>query len=176
VPPDITAGAESTSHTVVFTRKDPAGGAPKSVTFPLYAAQIEMTEGSSTLHTGQSTPVQITVSIPKNIPASVWQSAMPPSDLVDLKALEAGKNGVKPPKPNEEGYLVVLIEDETPEVALLGKKQSIVLQLHQKDFPDGTHTYNTTLDTIHAGAYVVRARVVAFLKAAQGQASMSSGN
>lgn len=71
---------------------------------------------------------------------------------------------------------MVLIEDETPEVALLGKKQSIVLQLHQKDFTDGTHTYNTTLDTKGPGAYLVRARVFGFFKDAVGQASMSAGN
>jgi len=176
VPADLTAGAESSAHTVVFTRKDPAGGAPKSVTFPLYGAQIGMTEGSSTLHTGQSTPVQITVSIPRNLPASAWQPGTPPSDLVDLKPLEAGKNGLKPPKPNEEASIVVLIEDETPEVALLGKKQSIVLQLHQKDFTDGTHTYNTTLDTKGPGAYLVRASVFGFFKDAVGQASMNAGN
>jgi hypothetical protein len=175
VPADLPATPQGAAHAVVFTRKDPAGGAPKSVTFPLYGVDIKMSEGSSNLIKGQSTPIQLTVSIPQNLPASAWQSGTPPSDLVDLKTLEAGKNGVKPPKPNEEGFIVVLIENQTPEVVRLGKTDSIVLQLHQKNFTNGSYTFNTTLNTIHAGAYVIRARVVAFLKAAQGQASISSG-
>jgi hypothetical protein len=176
VPADLPATPQGAAHTVVFTHSDEAGGAPKSMTLPLYGVEIKMSEGSSNLIKGQSTPVRITVSIPQNLQASAWQSGTPPSDLVDLKTLEAGKSGVKPPKPTEEGFIVVLIENETPEVVRLGKTDSIVLQLHQKNFTDGLYTYNTTLDTIHAGAYVVRARVVAYLKAAQGQASMSAGN
>jgi hypothetical protein len=176
VPADLPAGAQGGAHTVVFTRSDAAGGAPKSVTFPLYGAQIQMSEGSSKLVKGQSNPIQITVSIPPKLQASAWQSGIPPTDMVNLKTLDDGKSGLKPPKPNEEGFIAVLIEDETPDVVRLGKKNTIVLQLHQKDFVDGKYTYNTTLNTIHAGAYLLRSRVVAFLKDAQGQASAESGN
>jgi hypothetical protein len=116
------------------------------------------------------------VSIPQNLPASAWKSGTPPTDLVDLKTLDEGKSGLKAPKPNDEGFIAVLIEDETPDVVRLGKKDSIVLQLHQKDFVNGTYTYNGTMQTVHAGAFVVRSRVVAFLKNAQGQTSMSEGN
>jgi hypothetical protein len=95
---------------------------------------------------------------------------------VNLKALEAGKNGVKPPKPNDEGSIVVLIEDETPEVVRLGKTNSILLQLHRQNFTNGTSTSNTTLDTVGAGAYVVRAEVIGLFKDVKGQTSMSAGN
>jgi hypothetical protein len=176
VPADLTAGAESSVHTVVFTLKDPAGGAPKSVTFPMDAVQIGMSEGSSKLVKGQTNPVEVTVSIPKGLQASAWQSGTPSSDLVDLKTLAGGKSGLKSPKPKEEGFIAVLIENESPGVVRLGKTDTIVLQLHQKDFTNGSYTYNTTLKTIGAGSYVVRSRVVSFLKDAQGQASMSAGN
>lgn len=176
VPTDLPAGAESSAHTVEFTQKTAEGGAPKSVKFPLYGVQVKMTEGRSTLHTGQANPVQVTVTIPNSLTASAWQSGMPPTDLVNLKTLVGGKSGLKPPKPNEEGFIAVLIENDSPGVIRLGKTNTIVLQLHQKDFTDGSYTYNTTLDTIGAGAYVVRSRVVAFVKDAQGQASMNAGN
>ncbi len=176
VPAASPAAAPGIARKAVFTQKDAAGGAPKSVTFALNDAQVEMTEGSSKLVKGQTNPVEITVTIPKNLTTSAWRSGTPPADLVDLKTLAGGKSGLKPPKPNEEGFIAVLIENDSPGVVRLGKTNTIVLQLHQKDFVNGTYTYNTTLDTIGAGAYVVRSRVVSFLKDAQGQASLGAGN
>ncbi len=176
VPSDLPAVAQGTEHTVVFSRSDAAGGAPERVAFPLYEVLTRIWEDRSKLFKGQSATIYITVSGPENLPASAWKSAMPPSDLVDVKSLEAGKIGLKAPKPDEEGSLVVLIENENPEVVRLGNKNTIILQLHRQDFAHGPYTFNSTLQTIHAGRYVVRCRVVAFLKDAQGRASMSPGN
>src|SRR5208337_3038551 len=165
-----------TEHTVVFSRTDAAGGAPERVAFPLYEVLTKMREDRSKLVKGQSATIYITVSVPENLPASAWEWAMPPSDLVDVKSLEAGKSGFKAPKPNEEGSIVVLIENENPDVVRLGNKNTIILRLHRQDFANGPYTFNVTLHSIHKGNYVIRCRVVAFLKAVQGHAIMSSGN
>jgi hypothetical protein len=176
VPADLPAGAQGTEHTVVFTRSDAVGGAPERVAFPIYEAITNMREDRSKLVKGQSATIYITVSGPEKFPVSAWKWAMPPSDLVDVNSLEAGKSGLKAPKSNEEGSVVVLIENENPDVVRLGNKNTIILQLHQQDFAHGPYTFNVTLHSIHKGKYVIRCRVVAFLKAVQGQESMSSGN
>ena len=94
VPETIAPGM----HQVVFV----PGPGKTPLTFALYVIGLKMSADRTNLIRGQSTQMHVVVTGLENLPATAWQSGLPPSDLVDLKRFEE-RSGLRVPKSSEPG-------------------------------------------------------------------------
>ncbi len=163
-PADASAGG---AHTVVYSRivGGASGDTPQRVTFLLYLLQMKMWADNTNLRIGQSTTIHYTLTL-DGVPDKVWRSAMPSPDLVDLEALKTRMKGLKLPKPDEPGTVVLLIENYSPNVVHIGEQNVIALQLHQNDFP---YTGSANMQSLHRGSFLILGRVSAFVTSTQEQ-------
>ena len=157
VPDNLSAGL----HRVVF-RPSP-GAEPVELTF--YVLGLAMSADQTKLLTGQATPMHVVVTGLDQLPKSAWESALPPDDLVDLPALTGQVKGFRTPKPGEPGFVLLVIENRSPDVIRMGKSNLIVLELHQSDFAKGAFTYDDVLQSLHRGNFQIHGTVYAFVKA-----------
>jgi hypothetical protein len=145
------------------------GPAAKPLVFTLYVIGFIMTADNLHLLRGQSTDMHVTVTGLENLPVAAWTAAAAPSDLVDIASVEQRAKGFRPPKPQEPGTVLLLLENHSPAQIRMGKAgDRIVLVLHQKDFASGPYTYQDRLRSLSSGGFNISGTVVAFLKDAQG--------
>ena len=143
------------------------GKAPQ--TFPLYVLGLIMAADQTKLIKGQSTRMHVTITGLERLPASAWQSDVPPPDLVDLKQWMERSGGVRPPAPSEPGSVVLILENQSPDTIRMGSRGNrIVLQLHQRDFAKGPYIYEDKIQSIRSGGFGIQGTVTAFLKQATG--------
>jgi hypothetical protein len=143
------------------------GAAP--VVLPMQVLGLQMAAEKTALLRGQSTMMHVTITGLDKLPPSAWQSAPPPSDLVNVEGLIQRAKGFHPPKPHEPGAVMLLLENQSPSQIRMGKEgDRIVLQLHQKDFANGPYSYQDKLQSLQSGGFSITGTVVAFLKDVQG--------
>lgn len=161
---DVPFELASGPHLVRFRR------ASDGTTYELtvYVIGLEMTQDSSTLIRGQSTMMHVTVTGLEKIPASAWEAAPVDEDLVDLATLQEEMKGARIPKRGERGVVFLILRNLDPKVIKMGKKDVIVMELHQEDFAAGSYKYNDVLQSLSRGAYQISGLVMAYLKPASG--------
>lgn len=159
VPPMAAPGP----HEVVFT----PGPGKTRVALPLYVVNLKMSADNTKLLKGQSTRMHVTITGLEQLPASAWQSDLPPKELVDLRRWEERAGGARAPKASEPGMVVLVLENQSPQTIRMGSHgDRIVLQLHQRDFAKGPYTYEDKLQSLQGGGFGIRGTVTAFLKQA----------
>jgi hypothetical protein len=164
---DVPEGLSAGPHRVVFR---PSPGA-EPVELTLYVLGLAMSADQTKLMTGQATPMHVVVTGLDQLPESAWESAIPLDDLVDLPALAGRVKGFRSPNPGEPGFVLLVIENRSPDVIRMGKSNLIVLELHRSDFAKGPFTYDDVLQSLHRGNFQIHGTVFAFVKASFGRAS-----
>ncbi|MGD0839582.1 MAG: hypothetical protein ABSA32_00360 [Candidatus Acidiferrales bacterium] len=135
----------------------------------IYVVTLQMSADNTSLIREQATTMHVVISGLENMPASLWRSAMPPADLVDVASIEQRAKGFHPPKPQQAGTVLLLLENHSPSQIKMGKAgDRIVLELHQKDFASGPYTYQDELQSLNTGGFNIVGTVVAFLEDAPG--------
>jgi hypothetical protein len=139
------------------------------VALPMYVLGLQMSAENTSLIRGQSTTMHVAVTGLENLPSSVWRSALPSSDLVDVAGIELRAKGFRAPKPQEPGAVLLLLENHSPSQIRMGKAgDRIVLELHQRDFATGPYTYQDRLQSLNSGGFDISGTAVAFLKEGNG--------
>lgn len=156
---DAPSALASGPHQVEFVG---AKGA-KPIVMTTYAVGISLSAGTRNLITHQSTELSGVVTGLEGLSHEAWMAATPSPDMVNLDELKRKVKGLRVPKPNDRGTVVVLLEC-TPNVRI-GGSNSIVLYMHE----GGPFTFQERLDSIHAGPFAVRASVTPFVKPTNGQ-------
>jgi hypothetical protein len=107
--------------------------------------------------------MRVTVTL-KRLPASLWQSDLPPAELVDLSHWKQ-QTGLQPPKASGPGTVYVVVENESTHTIRMGSHGArLVLQLHEKDLANGTYVCVIELQSLQPGPYSIHANATAFLK------------
>lgn len=135
------------------------------IELPFYAVNLAMSADSTSMTRGESTQMHVTITGLENMPASLWRSATPPSDLVDVASIERRAKGFHPPKPSETGAVLLLLENHSPAQIKMGKAgDRIVLELHQSDFASGPYTYHDKLQSLSSGGFDISGTVVPYVE------------
>jgi hypothetical protein len=150
---------EPGSYDVAFS---PGPGKP-AVKLPLYVLGLTITADQPELIRGQRTRMRVTVTL-KRLPASLWQSELPPAELVDLSRWKQ-QTGLQPTKASGPGTVYVVVENESTHTIRMGSHGArLVLQLHEKDLANGTYVCVLELQSLQPGPYSIHANATAFLK------------
>jgi carboxypeptidase family protein len=159
--PDLPPGP----HQVIFT----PGPGEAPVNLQMRVLNLQMSAAKTALVRGESTTMTVTITGLEGLPASAWQSAPPPADLVNVESVQQRAKGFHAPKPQEPGTVLLLLENDTPAQIRMGKEGiRIVLQLHQKDFAQGPYIYQDRIQSLRSGGFSITGTLVPFLKDVQG--------
>ena len=113
VPDTLTPGP----HQVRFVPKRDA----PPIALPMYVLGLQMSAESTSMIRGQSTTMHVAITGLENLPSSVWRSALPSSDLVDVAGIEQRAKSFRAPKPQEPGTVLLLLENHSPGQIRMGK-------------------------------------------------------
>jgi hypothetical protein len=153
LPSTTTAG----SHDVTLI----PGPGRRPVKVPLSVYSMKMTVDQSHLLRGQSTRLHVAISGLENLPASVWESAMPASELVDVAHLE--KVGGLPASRVSEATIFLVLESDSKTIRI-GKNNCVVLSLHRRDFARGPYQHEVKVESRERGPFAIRGHFAAYLK------------
>jgi hypothetical protein len=156
---DAPVALASGPHQVEFV----GGKGARPIVMTTYAVGISLSAGTRNLITHQSTELSGAIAGLDGLSHEAWMAATPSPDMVNLDELKRKVKGLRVPKPNDRGTVVVLLEC-TPNVRI-GGRNSIVLYMHE----GGPFTFQERLVSNHAGPFAVRASVTPFVKPTNGQ-------
>jgi len=150
VPDDVSPGTQQ-----VKVRE-----ASKSVSFAVQMVGVQLAADKLTLHAGEDTDFTARVSGLK--PEQGRLRAGSPSDLYDSAN---APSGVVAPAANEQGKLVLEIQNLSPEIVTMTDAAggAVVKDLYPQDFSDGSYVYHGHLHADQAGTFNLSAEVIPFV-------------
>ncbi|HEX5475934.1 MAG TPA: hypothetical protein VFX12_14840 [Vicinamibacterales bacterium] len=152
-------------HRVVFA----ASPGQPTITLSMYVVGLQMSADDTSLLRGQSTKMHVTITGLESMPATLWRSATPPPDLVDLADFTRRAGDTRLPRAGGPGEVRLLLENQSPAQVRMGKRgDRVLLALHQHDFANGPYQYQDRLQSLRAGGFRISGTVVAFLEEALG--------
>jgi len=154
-------------HEVTFV----PGPGKTPVKLRLIVIRLQMSADQYDLIRGQWTKLHVLLTGLEDLPASAWESGMPPDDLVSLKDWQDRSGGIKPPGPHGSGVVVLILDNKSPETIRMGKHgDRVVLELHQRDFARGAYTYEDKIQSLRRGTFNILGSATVFLKPSAGEA------
>jgi len=150
LPDDISPG----------TRQVKLREAGKAVSFEAQMVGVQLAADKLTLHAGEDTDFTARVSGLKS-----GQGRLRAGNVADLYDVTGAPAGVVAPAGNEQGKLVLEIQNLSPEIVTMtgAAGGAVVKDLYPQDFSDGSYVYHGHLHADQAGTFNLSAEVIPFV-------------
>jgi len=133
---------------------------PKTASFDVFVPKLDIEADRTILEPSQSTGFLVRVSKLDDMPASAWKAGTP-SESYNMDRIASIEPRFAPPA-GGEGELLLIITDNTPQIATMNGAQGdrLVIPIKRTDLVNGTKEYRGTLTGVEKGTFNLDAVVV----------------